>query len=157
MRVDETGQPLNQGVRPPTSDDTTTDMVRFSAGPDDLRVVRGDWVYHVRVVPRGAAFLGGRTSTGGGGLDLAGSGDLSSLALAALLVLPLKLLGSCSSGRSRPRAMKVGVVRVPNPRSWAVDRHRVVHKQVLARGDDPTPYVRDLAERAAAGEFAPKD
>jgi len=153
--VEKSTGPVGEPRRP-SSDDVNTDMVRFGVGPDDLRVARGDWVYYVRVVPRGAAFLGGRTSAGSGGGDLVADGDLSSLALAVLLVVPLKLLGSFSPARTRPRAMKVGVVRVPDPRSWTVDRHRVVHRQRLARGEDPTPYVRDLAERAAAGEFAPQ-
>lgn len=106
------------------------DMVHFTPSAQDVRIVRGDWIYHVRVIRRGESFL---------------DDQLWSLVPVAVDGF-LRVLG-------RRLGWKVGIVRSASPSSWRVDRHRVVTKQVLPTGARPEPYLDRLAEAIRRGEF----
>lgn len=156
-----------------SADDRLADMVAPGARTGDLRVPRRDWVHYVTWVPRRHRLKGpwsdqpGQGGGGGGVPDISGVGDDLIGGLLALAVLvPLSwAVGRFRRRRSaRERAARrrvrertgpltVGVVRIPNPQGWKVDRPQVVAHVDLLAGTEPWATMDELAERAAAGEF----
>jgi hypothetical protein len=55
----------------------------------------------------------------------------------------------------RPLRWKVGVVRAPSPSSWKTDRIRVIHKERLAEGEEPSRRIAELVTDVNAGAFDP--
>lgn len=115
------------------------DGAPFDPEEHDVRLERDGWIYYVRAVRR-------TESLSGRGLDPNGSllGIVVLVALEAIF------------GRFRERSRwKVGVVRLPSPRSWNTGRPRVLHREVLDSGEEPGPRIAALAADVEAGAFQP--
>lgn len=121
-----------------TEDNARADGVHFTPQEHDVRVQRGDWVFYVRGVKQGEGFAGGL------------SWDGNPLSLPVLLAMQ----GVLTLAR-RPLRWKVGVVRTPSPSSWKTDRIRVVHKERLAEGEEPSRRIAELVGDVNAGAFDP--
>jgi hypothetical protein len=113
------------------------DGAPFDPEDHDVRLERDGWIYYVRAVRR-------TESLAGRGLDPNGS----LIGLAVLLALEAVF------GRFRERLRwKVGVVRLPSPRSWNADRPRVLHRELLGSGEYPGIRIAALAADVEAGAF----
>jgi len=113
------------------------DGAAFDPGDHDVRLERDGWIYYVRAVRR-------TESLSGRGLDPNGS----LIGLAVLVAL------EAIFGRLRDRLRwKVGVVRLPSPRSWNTDRPRVLHRELLDSGEDPGIRIAELAADVGTGAF----
>jgi len=99
-------------------------------GEDTIRILRREYIYYVNDTVRGLPCRGLDW------VDLTGH---------LLFVQPYEFV----LRRFKP-APKVSVYRAR--RDWTGDSE-CLHREVLARGDDPEPSKADLARRVRAGEF----
>jgi hypothetical protein len=115
------------------------DMYLAEVGDLDRRIVRDGWTYYIHAVTRPGR-LGRPPLTSNSLL-----GDL-------LLVAPIDLF---LDWRARRRPWTIGVVRFGYVGGWNDQTPKVIHRETLEDGVDPSTRIAELAADVTAGRFDP--
>lgn len=112
-----------------------SELVAFTPHDHDVRVERGDWVFYVRGVKRCEPFRGDATWDG--------------TAFGLVMLVVAWVVAHLFWGAQR--RWKVGVLRYRS--GWRGGRIRLVHKEMLARGEQPQSRIAELVAEVEAGRF----